>query len=237
MSMGSTKRNVINCKTNKKKYSILIPAATVSNRMKKYGPKPLIKINNKTILESQISIFDKIIKDYEIIIIGGFEYNKIKELNSNKIFTVENKNYDETNVVYSIGLGLRYCNYENLIIVYGDLIFNEFALNTIHSNESSVIISNSMKDSDVGCVIHNQILVQMSYGIGNKWSQILHLKDKELDIMKKYCMDDNNYKCFGFEAINNCIDNKGKIKTLLPNKIYTKDIDSLIDIKNIKEII
>lgn len=232
--MGITKRNITNCKIKEKKYSILIPAANISNRMKKYGPKPLIKIFDKTILDLQIKILDKIIKNYEIIIVGGFEYDKIKILNSSKIFTVENKDYEETNVVYSMGLGLKYCNTDNVIIIYGDLIFNEFAINTIRE-ESSIIISNTMKDSDIGCIIHNQMLVQMFYGIENKWSQIAYFREKELEIIKNYCSNYNNYKCFGFEAINYCIENEGKIKALLPHKAYVKDIDSAIDIKTIKK--
>ena len=39
---------------NENNISIIIPAAGVGRRMKSYGPKPLIKVGNSTIIKNQI---------------------------------------------------------------------------------------------------------------------------------------------------------------------------------------
>ena len=41
---------------NENNISIIIPAAGVGRRMKSYGPKPLIKVGNSTIIKNQINL-------------------------------------------------------------------------------------------------------------------------------------------------------------------------------------
>ena len=215
--MGSATRNVIDCKLPKqnRKYSIIIPAAGSGVRMKKYGPKSLIRVNNKeNIFERQCRIIDKVFRWYEIILVTGFQYEKVEKNVSPKITIVQNTDFDTTNVIRSIGLGLDHCTTNNVIILYGDLVFNEPVINVAFDNESTAIISDTMKKEEVGCSIDNEYIEQVFYGLDNKWAQILF-----------------------FEAINYIVEKGGKIKTIIPKNAKIIDIDTSLDIKRIKDVV
>ena len=55
--------------------SVIIPAAGMGRRMKSYGPKPLIKIGNSTIIKNQVSLLKSYIPNSNIILV--FSSNKI----------------------------------------------------------------------------------------------------------------------------------------------------------------
>ena len=231
--MGNAIRNVAASSRPKqnRKYSIIIPAAGLSSRMKKYGPQSLIKINNNTLLDRQIKTIDKVFRWYEIILVGGFEFDKLTRHVPSKVKLIENKEYLETTIIHSINLGLNQCQTENILIMYGDLIFNNIAITAPFDNESIAIISNDMKTSDVGCTINNNYIQQMFYGIDNKWGQIVFITKQELSIMKTFCSNHSNHTKYGFESINYIIESGGKIKSHHAKKSIIFDIDTSLDLK------
>ncbi len=104
---------------------IVIPAAGLGKRMKSYGAKPLIKIRgNTSIIDNQIRILKKFLPNSNIIIVCGFDADNLMNKTDENIVKIENENYVGTNVVRSIGMGLR-ATKRDVLIVYGDLIFNE----------------------------------------------------------------------------------------------------------------
>ena len=107
--------------------TILIPAAGMGRRMKSYGPKCLINIGGITILERQIKILLKLYPGSDIIVIAGFESDKIRKKIKTKypVRIVNNHKYEDTNVLYSLSLGLQASINRNFLIVYGDLVFNK----------------------------------------------------------------------------------------------------------------
>lgn len=238
--MGLATRNIVssNKPRQNRKYSIIVPAAGAGHRMKKYGPKPLIKIDQSTtIFDRQCKIFYDTFRWCEIILVAGFEYDKIQRSIGPKIKLINNKDYDDTNVIHSIGLGIRQCSTENIIIAYGDLVFNQSCIEVAFDQESCAVICNTMKDEEVGCNIDNGYIQQMFYGITNKWAQIIFLRGEELVKFSKYATDDMNYNKYGFEGINHVIETGGKIRSLQPKKAKVIDIDSPLDLKEINKII
>ncbi len=88
------------------KYSIIIPAAGMGRRMKIYGPKSLININKKhTILSKQLMSVNSCFKKYEIILVGGFQHDKLPHYPNMKL--LYNPEYEKTNVLHSIQIGLQ----------------------------------------------------------------------------------------------------------------------------------
>ena len=238
--MGSATRNIVTASGPKqnRKYSIIIPAAGQGTRMKKYGPKPLIKVNQSSnIFDRQFKIIDSVFRWREVILVGGFQYDKIERTIPSKVKLIENKDYEDTNVIHSIKLGLEKCTTNNIIIIYGDLIFNKYALNVPYNMDSLVIISDTMKDEEIGCTIDKGHIEQMFYGINNKWAQILFLQEKELNLMWEFVYTQNNQNCYGFEAVNYIIGRGGKFLAVKPKKAKVIDIDTSIDLKRMKEII
>ena len=68
--------NIIGRKSEK--CSIIIPAAGMGRRMRSYGPKSLIKITTqKTIIQNQLEIIKDNFVNHEIILVCGFEAEKL----------------------------------------------------------------------------------------------------------------------------------------------------------------
>ena len=65
--------------------SVIIPAAGTGKRMKSYGPKPLIKVGDSSIINSQISIIQSLVNVKDIILICGFKAERLMDLTPNAI--------------------------------------------------------------------------------------------------------------------------------------------------------
>lgn len=243
--MSKSVRNVksIQQKTNKTPpYDVIIPTAGAGHRMKCYGPKSLITTgNNTTILQRQLNMIKEHLHcNPQIIVVTGFQSSKVMNSISNKIVCIENPDYDTNNVARSIGMGLRASTTDHVIIMYGDLVFNQYAITFPIADVSTMVIDShnpTMTDNEVGCVVQNGYIEQMSYGLPEKWAQIVLLTGKELELARNICWNTNNYNSFGFEVLNKIIEAGGKFKAYKPRKMKINDIDSLKDIATIKHII
>ena len=219
---------------------VIIPAAGMGRRMKSYGPKPLIKIGNCTIIKNQINLLQTYIPNTNIVLVCGFKAEILMNETPQEIIKVENERYEETNVVRSIGIGLRAIGKcSKLIIVYGDLVFNSETLKNIEFKESNIIVTNQgMGDEEVGCIIDKKNrITNLMYDLPNKWGQIAIFTNKELSLLKQLCWDKKNNSKFGFEIINQIIDRGGTFKCIQNKNIKIVDIDSSKDIQKAKEIL
>lgn len=218
---------------------VIIPAAGIGKRMKSYGPKPLIKINNDlTIIENQLNIINRVLPNSNIILVCGFEANYLMNKVPDDIIKVENENYEQTNVVRSIGMGLRAAR-RNVLIIYGDLVFNRECLESMNYSKSSILCGNNiMKDSEVGCIENAKGKIEnLMYDLENKWGQIMFLRGKELQLFKNICWNTDNNNMFGFEAINAIISRGGSIRSCGNEKTKIVDIDTSKDLEKVKDIL
>jgi choline kinase len=219
-------------------YEIIIPAAGIGKRMKTYGPKTLISINGTTIIDNQLRIINRIFRNYRVVLVCGFQAEKLMNSTPEEIIKVENPNFEDTNVVRSIGVGLRATVSQHVLIVYGDLVFNNNALNA-KFDESCLILdqSQSMSNEEVGCITNNNIVESLCYDLPQKWGQIVYLQGKELTLMKQYCYNRVFGKTFGFEAINEVINMGGVFKSIAPKNSYIIDVDTSKDIEKARNLL
>lgn len=218
---------------------IIIPSAGIGKRMKSFGPKSLIGIKpNLNILQNQLNIINKIFPTSNIILVCGFEAKTLMDNSPSNIIKIENEKYETTNVVRSIGMGLRASSKE-VLIIYGDLVFNETCLKVMNYNKSSILVGNDiMNESEVGCIFNKTNYIEnMMYDLPCKWGQMIFLKDRELSIFKEICWNPNNYNMFGFEAINLAINNGANFFACQNNKAKVIDVDSSKDLTRISDII
>ncbi len=221
-------------------YEIIIPTAGSGNRMKCHGPKSLIRVGKETILTRQLKMIQKyMVYNPQVILIAGFEFDKIMKYTPRDVISIENNDYENTNVVRSIGMGLRATQTECIIILYGDLVFNQYALSFPIINESVIVVDthNTMSSNEVGCIVYDGYVKNLWYDLPDKWAQIVLLTGQELELAKNLCWDYNNYNSFGFEMLNKIIEKGGKFKAFRPHKMKINDIDSLKDITNMKTIV
>lgn len=219
--------------------NIIIPAAGMGHRMISYGPKALIKIGSSTVINNQISILKTYFPDCYITLVCGFKASTLMDETPNYILKVENENYQNTNVARSIGMGLRVLsNSSKVIIIYGDLVFNAETIKSISLDKSSIVITNqTMGEDEVGCVIDDQELRNLMYDLPIKWGQISIFVGKELNLLKRICWNEKNKTKFGFEVINEIIQQGGKFQCIQNDSIKIIDIDNSKDIQKAKEIL
>ena len=220
---------------------IIIPAAGLGKRMKSRGPKPLIKITeNTTILQNQVKNIDECFGDNKIVLVCGFEAEKLMVESPADFIKVENELYEHTNVARSIGIALRTINTsKRILIIYGDLVFNQNALDILDYNTSAVFALGSfIGEEEVGCIINEKgNLEHMMYDLPCKWSQIAYFQGDELEYLKEVVWNRNNAKLFGFEIINRIIEKGGRFKCDYIEDIKIVDVDTSKDIQRAREIL
>jgi GTP:adenosylcobinamide-phosphate guanylyltransferase len=203
------------------KLSVIIPAAGPGKRMKSYGPKALIQLRDgETVISRQIRLIKQTYPNVDIVVVVGFEADKVCKELPKDVITVYNENYEETNVAYSINLGLTKVQNPASLIVYGDLVFKK-----------------QIGEEEVGVTIVDNYITRFSYGLPIKWAQIAYLIGRELELFNKHASVKNKEKFFGFEILNKILDSDGKLKAIETVNMKIAEIDTSKDINNAKRIL
>jgi len=220
--------------------SIIVPSAGFSRKFKYTGPKCLFKINNVPILEYQLNVINNVYPKAEIFVIVGFDASKIKnKIKRKNVRYIYNGAFDSSNVLYSIGLGLFANTNSRVLIIYGDLIFNENTIRGFTSNGSSILVDskNYLKDREVGITQHDLIVENLTFEVKPKWGQMAYLINRELDIFEKCATHNECMNWYGHEGLNYVISNGGILKTFEPKNYKLLEIDNHEDIAKIKNFL
>jgi len=212
---------------------VIIPSAGIGRRMKSYGCKSLLHIKNEKLIDIQIKNIKDTIPNNDIILITGFDSERLINNSPKDIIKIENEKYYENNVVKSINIGLRATkNNNHVLILFGDILLNDKTLEKIDFSKSCIIISNNMEDGEVGCNINtNGCLEYMMFDLPNKWGHIIYLTNKELVLFKKIISNKFTDKKFCFEIINEVVNQGGKFKCIQHKDIKVMDIDTSKDLQ------
>tara|TARA_Y100001973_G_C5206132_1_gene341653 strand:- start:2795 stop:3535 length:741 start_codon:yes stop_codon:yes gene_type:complete len=216
--------------------SIIIPAAGMGHRMKSYGPKALIRLYQEiTLIERQIELLWSVYPNAEILVVIGFEGEKIrKKLSNYPVRFISNPIHQSTNVLYSIGLGMQAIISEEVMIVYGDLIFNENAIRNLRGSSKVVVDnSNSLKKEEVGVVQNKNTITNFSFGVEPKWAQITYLTGKEMQIFKEISTKKETSQWLGYEGLNYIIEKGGIIEAHHPKSMKIFEVDVAKDLEKI----
>lgn len=239
--MSNTASRNITCtknrfKKNSEEMSIVIPAAGMGHRMKSYGPKALIAVNNNfTIIERQLHLLWSEYPKAEIFVVVGFEAEKIrKHLKEYPVRFINNPIHEQTNVLYSIGLGVQATISSEVMIVYGDLIFNEHAIKNMRGSSRILIDENGLlRKNEVGVVVQNGKVTNFSFGLDVKWGQIAYLTGKELELFKSISVKNETSQWLGYEGMNYILENGGEIESITGKNIELIEIDVAKDLEKI----
>lgn len=100
-------------------------------------PKTLLKVKGKAILDLQIEAFNRMgIK--RITVVRGFAGEKIP---AGRIEVIDNKRYAETKELFSLYLAVRRLRENgNILFSYGDIVFKNYILNELLSDENDVTL-------------------------------------------------------------------------------------------------
>lgn len=231
---------VIRNHNHSQQYSIIIPAAGMGRRMRSYGPKALLKINEtKDVITNQLEIIRHSFRKYEVILVTGFESDKLMNHVPNWIVKIENERYEETNVLRSIGMGLRAARCDKVLIIYGDLALSSkiFDGSSLYDKSTVFISENQLMTEEIGCTINNKEIEFFCYHLPMIWAQIVYLTGKELKLLQTLAWNRDNERLFGFEAMNEILERGGKfLAQIIPKDIPFVDIDSSKDLQTARRI-
>ena len=121
-------------------YESIILAAGKGSRLRPLTdniPKCLVELNSKSILEWQLSLYEK--NKIPVNIISGYLNNKITQRNYNLKYFI-NEDYYNSNMVYSLfkarSLLEKCIDKKDIIISYGDIIYSPKILKQLMENNS-----------------------------------------------------------------------------------------------------
>lgn len=210
---------------------VIILGAGVGARIKSYEPRSLIKIRNKTLIDHQIELINKYIPKNSITLVVGYDANKIIKKVYGKVKIVENQIYNESNNGESLRLAINNSSIQQAIVMHGDLYFDDTLFNYFDFRQSFVLTSCLFNQKEVGLTVVNEYVTIFSYSLSTKWAQIVFLAEKELDILRKIYLKDEDMKYnLTFEMLNKVIEGGGQFKAIDIKNSYIKEIDTIKDI-------
>ena len=213
----------------KEPLTIIIPTAGTNRRMKK-GPKALLEVGGEKLILRQIKTLKKTFPNAEFIVVTGYGADLIYPLLPSYVRCVENEFYETTNVSRSIALGLRAATTEQILIVYGDLVFSRMSF-SLPSSSSLFYISGNPK-SDIALNLEEDKVVHLSYISELKWAQVIFLTGKELELFRKSCYSRENNVMFGHEILNMVLQLGGTFKALQTHSVF--ELDTISDFSRLK---
>jgi choline kinase len=241
--MGQATRHIAKAKRlipgKTEELSVIIPAAGIGRRMRLKDAKCLLEIEDSvSIIEKQLENILSVYPKADIILVVGYQAKEIRnKLKNYHIRMVYNPMFEQTNVAFSINLGLYAAISDKCLLVYGDLLFNKYSIANITDGNSKLLIdyNNDLDVDEVGLIIdENYNISNLSFGLPKRWGQIAYIKDRELDILKQVCYNENTHRWFGYELLNEVINNGGKFDGyIVPNCILT-EIDTYQDLQKAK---
>lgn len=227
--IANAKRQTINTPTD-----VILLSAGQGRRMKSFGSKSLFQVVGKTLIEHQIDIIKSYLPNADIITVLGYEIDKIEKILPNYVRIIENCLYESSTSTKSAMIGVRACSHEDVIIINGDLWFNDKAL-SILCGETSVLIDdkNQISKDKVGTVVNNGYVSNFGFGIDILWGQMISLHSGDIDVFSKICRDTKQELIIS--EVFNIMLNKGcEIKALSPLNNQIVEIDTLKDLERLK---
>lgn len=195
--------------------TVVIPCAGLAKRMKG-EPKSLIEFQGNSIIDRQMHTIWQVYPKADIIVVGGYQINKLrKHLAPYPVRLIYNSDFDHTNVLHSISLGLLASISNNVMLMYGDLILDEHCLPkdlTVGSSKILVDSHDSFDDDEAGVIVSENKITSLSFGLTSKWAQIAYLTGTELELFKEICYDESTVRWFGYEGLNEVINRSGNFE-------------------------
>lgn len=175
-----------------------------------YKNIPLTPINEvETLIGKQIKIIKDNYEHDEIIIISGFEHDKvvshISGLGYKDVRIAENKDYKESNVLDGWRFALNIAIVKDTYIIHGDRLFDESYLKEKSRATHTFVHDFDKNNYDLGLLYENDNFINMSYGLPNVWSEIIFISQDDFDIFKQIVNECKNRKIYNIENYLNTV--------------------------------
>jgi hypothetical protein len=232
MSSHKDIRFIKNIKEKNPLNTFILLNAGSGRRTKNYGNKCLMNYEGRRIIDSQIdSIFKVYGNKADVINVTGYLSDKVINKTEN-LRSVENVNYEYTNIAESMRLGLNASLAGNVFFIHGDIVFSPSFIKPLDYNKISVPIDNKdrINKDEVGVVITKEKVKNFSYGLPNKWCQIVFFPHTFFYELRS-ALSTINKDMTTFEVLNHLIDKGANIVPFESPRGNIKEIDSMKDTK------
>jgi choline kinase len=186
----------------------IIIADKYAKGMKSKGCYGLIQINQRTnLFQTQYKAIKTAFPRSNIIYVYGFENKKIKRYfskNYQDVIAIENKEYNETGFVNSIKCASDYLD-QNCLIFFGDLAIKSEMFKNFNREKSHIYLSKKNNNS-LGCIVRNNNVLNISYGLDNYLLNMYYINKKNIETFSYYINENKLRNYFLFEIINKMID-------------------------------
>ena len=210
--------------------TFIILSAGTGRRTKNHGNKSLIPYGNKRIIDHQVeTIRSTYGAGTDIILVTGHMANKVIR-DVDRVRIVENPFFESANIVESMRIGINSCLESNVFFIHGDLIFSQSFIKPPSENAICVPIDKNSKldKTAVGVVTNDTSVKNFSYGLPDKWSQIVFFPQNIFKQIKtKLNNADKNMS--SFEFMNDLIKSKYDISYYESPKGKIKEVHSMKD--------
>jgi len=241
---------------------IIILAAGKGTRLKPLTdtiPKCMVKLDGKPIIEYQLDLFEKN-ENFDVSIITGYLQEKVDFIGVKKFY---NPNYDTTNMVNTLFCAEKlFDSSDDILISYGDIVYNEYVLNKIVESDAEVNVvadkcwktywqarmNNPLDDAETFKVDEEGFIKELgkqpnSYNdIEAQYIGLIKIRRDVIEKIKDYYHSLDRKKIYDGKDINNMymttflqliIDNLIKIKPVYICNGWL-EVDTLADLKHSK---
>lgn len=232
MSSPKDIRFIKSIKEKNHRNTFILLNAGSGRRTKNYGNKCLMSYDGQRIIDSQI---DSITKAYsnkvDIINVTGYLSDKLIN-QTEEIRSVENIRYQSTNVAESMRVGLNASLKGNVFFIHGDIVFSPSFIKPVDYNSISIPIDNKdrIDKDEVGVVCSKERIKHFSYGLKEKWCQIVFFPDSFFYSLRSV-LSSIDKGLTSFEVLNHLIEKGAEIKYFESPRGKIKEIDSMKDTK------
>lgn len=211
-------------------------------------PKCMTEISSKeTILSHQLKLLVDVGIEEVVMTTGYYDsilVNYCKSLDLPLQYTfVNNPLYESTNYIYSIYCARKYLVDDDILLMHGDLVFENEVLDKVMSNDNSCMTVSStvsLPEKDFKAVVEDERIVTIGIDCFNNAfaAQPLYKINLEdwrvwLEKIVSYC-ENNNVKCYAENAFNEVSD-FCKIYPLDIKNLLCNEIDNSEDLAKVSD--
>ena len=148
--------------------AVILAAGRGTRMGMKDAPKCLLKIGKKSIIEHQVDYLRNL-DCKKILVVTGYNSNKIKNTLGNSVEYIFNKNFEKSNNMYSLWEARDFVN-DEFICIYGDLFFHKKILEkcAMSNSDMVLVVERNLRDETMKVKIENEKIVQVNKKIDSK---------------------------------------------------------------------
>lgn len=218
-----------------KNLSIVVPAGGQGTRMRQYNHKSLVRVglDGETVLARQVRMYQERFPGAQVIVVVGHRAHKVVEVLPPDVEVVFNEDFATTNVAWSIHLGLQRAIHDDVLVVYGDIVFNDLVLgDELFCSGSAVMVDplGSERRTEVGMTITDGRVNHLDYGLALKWGHVSYLEGDVRERFESLLGEPRRRRQYTYEILNTIIDKGTPIAGISPSGSVLCEIDTCRDI-------